>query len=113
MSASLAFYEIPLSATPQTMQVQLNGITYTLTFTYRMSPDGDGGWIMDIADASGNNLVCGRPLVTGADILGQFRYLGIGGSMAIGTDGNPWAVPGFNDLGVISHLYFIPYPSGT
>lgn len=108
---ALTYFEIPLSPSPQTFAITLNGIAYNLTFVYRMSPDGDGGWIMDIADGNSNPLACGLPLVTGSDILGQFRYLGIGGALAVGTDGTPLDVPAFTDLGVTSHLYFIPYPS--
>lgn len=104
-----SFFEIPLSPTPQRLRATLNGQQYTLTFIYRGTPDGAGGWIMDVGDANNNPLASGLPLVTGADLLAQLQYVGINGGMAIGSDGNGSDVPGFNDLGINSHLYFVQY----
>lgn len=104
-----AFFEIPLSPTPQRLRTTLNGQTYSLTFVYRGTPDGLGGWVMDVADTSGNAIAAGVPLVTGADLLGQLQYLGFGGGMAIGTDGNGDDPPNFTDLGITSHLYYVLY----
>lgn len=67
----------------------------------------EGGWIMDIADADGVSLAAGIPLVTGADLLEPYRYLGLGGSMFVRSDGIPDQVPTFQNLGVGSHLYFV------
>lgn len=104
----MTVYEIPLIPSPQRVRVPLNNVIYTLTFIFRQTSDGDGGWIMDVGDANNTPLACGIPLVTGTDLLGQFRYVGMGGGMAIGSDGNADAIPGFTDLGVTSHLYFVP-----
>lgn len=94
-------YEIPLIAAPQTLKTSLNGTTYTLTLTYR------GMWVLDIADAVGNNIVCGIALVTGCDLLGQLEYLGLGGILQVQSDGfTPDAVPTFSNLGQQSHLYW-------
>lgn len=94
--------EIPLVSGPQTLKVKLNGTIYTLTIVYR------GMWVMDIADQSGNPLVCGLALVTGADLLAQFAYLGLGGAMRVASDGaDQGAVPTYTNLGQKSHLYWI------
>lgn len=94
-------YEIPLIAAPQTLRTVLNGVTYTLTLVYR------GGWFLDIQDAISNNIVCGLPLVTGCDLLGQLAYLGLGGILQVQSDGlKPDAVPTFKNLGQQSHLYW-------
>jgi predicted Zn-dependent protease with MMP-like domain len=97
-------YEIPLSPSPQTFSILLVGVLYQLTVRYADAPEG--GWMLDIADQAGNDILNGAPLVTGHDLLEQYDYLGIGGSLAVSTDGDPDAIPTFENLGVQSHLYF-------
>lgn len=115
-NTQLSFYEIPLFSSPQTMGITLAGVTYNLRFLFRDS-QGDypntlpAGWIMDISDQSNNLLAGAIPLVTGADLLAQYRYLGIGGSLVIGTDGDPDAPPTYANLGTAAHLYFVPFPA--
>jgi hypothetical protein len=98
-------YEIPLSAAPQSFTAQLAGVSYQLTAQWRNA--AEGCWILDIADAAGNPLVQGIPLVTGCDLLAQYRYLGIGGQLRVQTDNDPDAMPTFDNLGNASHLYFV------
>lgn len=98
-------FEIPLSPEPKRFPITLLGITYELVFMYRDAPMG--GWIMDINDSLGQPLACGLPLVTGADLLQQFRYLGLGGAMEVYSDGNNDEVPTFENLGIGSHLLWI------
>jgi hypothetical protein len=106
MSTATAVFEIPLqAATPQQLTVSLNGVQYKLTVRYN-SPSGV--WILDIADGTGNAIMQGIPMVTGADPLEQHAYLGIGGQLICQTDNDITAVPTFANLGQTSHLYFIP-----
>jgi hypothetical protein len=100
-------YEIPLTPQSQVLFVALSGTTYRLSVTWRKLA---ATWFLDIADSSGNPLVSGIALVTGADLLGQYAYLGIGGQLRVATDGDVNAVPTYENLGVSSHLYFIPTP---
>ena len=126
-------YEIPLlPGTPQIFPIALANITYNLRFDYedvsasfttvsgqfyladgfsvaqysQSLPKSDAGWIMDVSDDLGNPIVCGIPLITGADLLAQYAYLGIGGKMFVLMNGGIATVPGFNDLGVEGRLYF-------
>ena len=99
------FYEVPLTADPQTFGITLGGTEYRLTLLYR-NCDG-GGWVLDVADAAGNPMVGGIPLVTGVDLLGQFKYLGFSGSLFVQGSANPDDVPTFDDLGVGSHLFWV------
>lgn len=101
----MSIFEIPLKpSTPTKMAIQFpNGNTYNLRFAF-VNVD-QGGWIMDISDVNGNPLVCGIPLVTGADLLAQYAYLGLGGPMYVISDGWPAAVPTFANLGSGSRLY--------
>lgn len=98
------YYEIPLSPTPQKISIPLGGITYSMTVKWNWV---SACWMLDIADASGNALVNGIPIVTGVDLIGQYAYLGFAGKLVAQTDNDPDAVPTFDDLGTTGHLYFI------
>ena len=97
--------EIPLSDDPQTLSVTLGSTQYNLRIFWCEA--GQQSWLMDLMDSGGNPIACGLPLVTGTDIIGQFKYLGIGGSLVATTDGSPDTPPAFDNLGSTSHLYFI------
>jgi PKD repeat protein len=97
-------YEVPLKAQNQTMNIKLNGKSYKLTVKWNGSSTS---WIMNIADSTGNQVLSGIPLVTGADLLGQYKYLNLGGKLVVQTDGNLAAIPTFANLGDKSHLFFI------
>lgn len=64
-------------------------------------------WSVDVYDQSQNLIIGSVPLVTGANLLEQFAYLELGGKLNVQTDGDPEAVPTFENLGSQSHLYFI------
>lgn len=97
--------EVPLSSGPQSFQIILSGRNFKFNVVWRDAPQG--GWFIDLLDASGNLLIGGIPLVTGADLLAQYAYLGIGGELWVQTDGDPSAVPTFSSLGNESRLYFV------
>lgn len=97
-------YEIPFSATPQTFTITLNGIAYKLTVKWNTIAQA---WVMDIGNASNNPIVQGIPLITGADLLAQYQYLGIGGSIICQTDNDTNAVPTYDNLGKTSHVFYI------
>jgi hypothetical protein len=96
--------EIPLINSPQVLQIQLGDTIYNLRLRYCLTPEG--GWIMDINDVNSNPLICGIPLVTGCDLLGQYKYIIPTGMLYCATDGNPPATPSFDNLGTLSHLYY-------
>jgi len=102
---SYTYFLIPLQNIPQTFNISLNGVEYTMTSKWNDATDQ--GWVLDIADAtSGDSLVAGIPLITGADCLAGLEYLGIGGSLLVTTNGDPDAVPTLDNLGIESNLYF-------
>lgn len=96
-------YIVPLVNLPQRFTIDLAGTTYTLVSKWN---DIALSWYLDILDAAQNPIACGLPFVTGADLLEGLAYLGIDGSLIVYTDGQPWAVPTLNNLGVNSQLYF-------
>lgn len=101
-------YTLPLANVPQTFQIPLAGVTYTLTCKWN---DQGSFWALDIADSNSNPLVANIPLITGADCLDGLDYLGIGGSLYVLTDGaSPDDVPTLDNLGVDSNVYFVTVP---
>lgn len=101
-----AVYEIPLRPSQAAIfTITLADILYNMRLTYDAAQDGR--WILDIGDANQIPLVAGIPLVTGVDLLAQYRYLGFGGSLVVTTDRGAGEVPTFDGLGVTSHLYFV------
>jgi hypothetical protein len=97
-------FEIPLSPQAQFFQIELAGIVYELRATWC---DPAGCWMLDINDQTGAPVLNGIPLVTGADLLEQFGYLGIGGELIVQTDHDLNAVPTASSLGLTGHVYFV------
>lgn len=102
---SFTLFEIPLNPQAQSFRVSLAGVQYTLTLTWRT--DVQGGWVLDIGDAQNNPLIQGIALVTGADLLAQYAYVGIKGKLIVQSDGQNLA-PTYAGLGTTSKLYFVP-----
>lgn len=98
-------YKIPLTPEAQIFKITLSGTDYWLTLTYANTTEG--GWILDIADANQDPLVVGIPLVTGADLLAQYAYLGFAGRLIVQTTFNPDAVPTYQNLGSEAFLYWV------
>lgn len=98
-------YEIPLQATPQNIKITILGISYGIR-TYYCDTE-TGGWVIDISDSSGVPILQGIPMVTGADLLGQYKYLGLDFSLIVATDSDLTAVPTFSNLGINGHLYVV------
>ncbi|MDB5444975.1 MAG: hypothetical protein JWQ97_292 [Phenylobacterium sp.] len=101
----MATFEIPLTPEAQTFRIALAGVSYQLTLLWRETTEG--GWTLDIANDGGSPLVQGIPLVTGADLLEPYAYLGFGGQLIVQTDHQVGAVPTYANLGQASHLYFL------
>ena len=97
-------YEIPLSAFAQQFQIPLGGLSYTLRLTW--NPPA-ACWLLDMADQNNATLITSLPLQPGANMLAQFAYLGIPGELWVETDGEVTKTPGYPDLGVSGHLYYI------
>lgn len=102
------YFTIPLQAQPQTFSIILSGVTYNFTLLYRNVDMG--GWCLDIADANNVPIVQGIPLVTGANLLAQYTYLGFVGTLWVQTQSDPDAVPTFANLGTDGLLYYVTNP---
>jgi len=104
----MKIWEIPLTPRVQEMRIDINGTLYTLHFKYNVVCNT---WVLDINDAADAPLLHGIPLVTGTDLFGQFRYLGIGGGlpmivMTVGPGRSPDEIPTWENLGIDGHVYF-------
>lgn len=98
--------EIPLIVGPQRLSIRLNDVIYQMRITWN---DADmGGYFFDLGAEDGTLLIAGHPLVTGADLLAQYGYLGIGGKLVVTTDRGAGDLPTYDGLGATSHLFFIP-----
>ncbi|MDR8026974.1 hypothetical protein KPA93_27545 [Burkholderia cenocepacia] len=97
-------FEVPLSSDGQTFKVSLDGAIYQLTVQWR---NAIGQWLLDIADANGDPLVNGIPLVTGCNLVEQYRYLGFNGGLWVQGADDPDDLPGYADLGSSSHLFWV------
>lgn len=97
-------YEVPLSAKPQTFSISLGGVVYYLTLRWNVIGKY---WVLDIADDEQVPLILGIPVVTGVDLLGQFRSFNFNGWLIAQTDGDADAVPTFDNLGTAGRLYFV------
>ena len=100
----MTIYEIPLSPQPQTFAISIAGTVYRLTIQWNRF---GGYWVIDIADAQGNDILCGVPMLAGRNLLGQYDYLGFNFILFCGTDFQLRTSPTFENLGITSHLWCI------
>ena len=99
------YLEIPLVSGSQSFATRLGGVDYQIQIVYRNA--AEGGYFLDIADGSGTPLVQGIPLVTGIDLLGQYKHLGFAGRLWVQTASSPDALPTYDGLGADSKLLWV------
>lgn len=96
---------IPFSNVPQDFTIILANRELRLVTKWNASEEG--GWLLDIFDGiTDESIIAGIPLVTGADLFGQYEYLNLGGRLVVYTDGDELATPTLENLGVESNVYF-------
>lgn len=94
--------EIPLSANNQRFSLSVTGIQYQMQVSWRGL-----FWTLDIADSTDKPLVQGIPLITGADLLAQYKSLWFGFSLVVICDVSGQENPTEFDLGSQSHLLIV------
>lgn len=100
----MTFYEIPLTPNAQSFYITLAGVQYRMALTWRSHDMG--GWFLDAYTVAGTPVLLGVPLVTGVDLLAAYPDLNFGGALYVASDGDPYAVPTYANLGQQSHVYF-------
>jgi len=89
--------QLPLTNVPQRFTISLSGTDYILVSRWNDAPDA--GWIIDFYDQDNNPLIMNVPLVTGANLLSQYSYVGVPGLLYVVADGDDYAVPTLDNLG--------------
>lgn len=102
----MASFEIPLSPLPQSFSIDLDATSYKLTVGYNRI---GAYWALNIDDQQGIPIVHGIALVTGADLLEQFRYLGFTGALVCQSDGNADDIPTVDNLGQEGRVFYISF----
>lgn len=97
-------YEIPLTSKAQNFLIDLASTTYSIYLFWNVAVSC---WMINLNDASGNPIIQGIPLVTGADLLAQYSYMNLGGALIVQTDFATDDIPTLSNLGAESHLYFV------
>ena len=99
-------YQIPVVNTPQTFNISLAGVSYTMTC--RWNNVQDAGWLLTFVNTTTGAIVADNiPLITGDNILDGLDYLGFNGTMTIGNTGSDaLAVPTLENLGIEAFLLF-------
>lgn len=97
-------FRVPLVPSAQRFSVFLSNVQYVLEAKWNTISNC---WVLDILDQNGTPVLCGVPLITGADLLAQFEYLDIGGAMIVQTDNAPESVPTYENLGSTGNLYYV------
>lgn len=101
----MSVFLIPfLPAQPQTLQVSIGGVTYTMKIRFCIPAQC---WMLDLSDVSGNPIIQGIPLITGTDLLSQYAYLDLGFSLLVQTNNEANAVPTFANFGTQGLVYIL------
>lgn len=95
-------FELPLSPEPQKFTIKLAGTQYKMRFYWNETV-----WCFDLSSIDETPILAGVPVVAGADLLGQYKHLGIGGSMLAQSDFDPHEPPTLDNLGETGRVYFI------
>lgn len=98
-------FKIPLVNIPQRFAIDLAGKSYIVLCRYNTEMEN---WLLSMQDGdTEQDIFDSMPLVTGVDLLAQYAYLGIPGSLIVYTDGNEFTPPTEKNLGVECNLYYV------
>jgi len=101
----MAIFKVPLTGTQEKFKLRFKGVLYSCTLYWNYLAKN---WFISFYLATDNTpLMLAMPLVTGVDLLKQYEYLNIGGSLIVYTNGDPAATPSYINLGTESNLYFV------
>lgn len=98
-------YRIPLVAEPQSFDMSIGELSLTISVVWNEELPA---WEMTALNTlTSEFLFNALPLVTGVDLMEQFKHLGIEGKVFVYTNGDADAVPTLTNLGVESHMYYL------
>ena len=64
-------------------------------------------WVLDLLEEDGTPFLTGIAVVTGCNLVEQFKYLGLEGRLIAQTLNETDAVPTYENLGTNGLLYFV------
>jgi hypothetical protein len=96
---------IQFTPASQRFLLTLGGVEYTMRLRWIAAVEGI--WVLDIEQPDGTAMVNGIPLVTGSDLLAQYRHLELGAQLIVASAGDVDALPTFEGLGSVSQLYMV------
>ena len=96
----MAIFEIPLQAGSQEFFTPLSGVTYKFKLLWR----DPIGWFLDIEKADGIPLISGIGVVTGVNLIKQYKHK-IKGELWVYTDG--LENPEYKSVGDTLKLYWV------
>lgn len=96
----MTVFELPLRTGAQEFFTPLNGTTYKFKLLWR----DPVGWFLDIAKPDGTPLVNGISVVTGVNLIKQYRHK-IKGELWVYTDG--LENPDYKSVGDTLKLYWV------
>ena len=101
----MAIYEIPLTPESQVFTITLAGINYQIKLQWN---NINKTWVLDLINAATSEVILtGIPLVANTNLLRQYGYLNLGGSLVAQTDNNVNVAPTYENLGDTGKVYFI------
>ena len=98
----MGYYIIPLTNEPDqifTTTIPVNSKNLKLKLRVRLNTAGDY-WIMTISDAKTNAVILDDiSLLTGINLLGQYKYLGLGSAAIVNVGSSTMDSPNSSSLG--------------
>jgi hypothetical protein len=99
------FFRIPLLNKPQSSEITLSGVDYIIINRWS---SGMEVWTFSLQSIETEKiLINDMPLITGANLLEQWEYLGIPGILICYTAGDQGEPPTFENLGTDANLFYI------
>lgn len=98
-------YRIPLTNEPQRFDMDIGELSLTLTAVW----NGElPAWELTALNVNTSEyLFTSLPLVTGTDLMSQFKHLGIDGILFTTTLGDTDAPPTLENMGIQAFLYYL------
>ena len=98
-------FEVPLQPYPHQFRLSVRDNDYLMRLYYREADEA--GWHMDFSDAANQAWkIAGIPLLTGLDLLMQYKFLLLGFELWLKHDYG-LDMPAYGDLGSVARLYVV------
>ena len=97
-------YEIPLQPNAEVFDITLGAVDYVISTQWNSI---GSYWVISLSLIDGTPVLSGVPLRPGVDLLAQYPYLNITGSLYAQVDNDTDTIPSYDGLGTTGHLYYV------